>query len=400
MEIMRKLVRRIVWHFRLPLSIAINRIYTRKLIKKIQKQKQCKVAFLVITNCQWNAASLYKKLKSDKRFIPMILVIAPEKTAFENDTNYLFFKQLGYNVFTIANTVDLREHKPDMIFYQQPWFAYGLRNFLSPLNVSRYALCLYFPYGIAPTIEQPVIWHQCKLFFSLLYKQFLFNTDCVREYKSRGLYNVVATGNPQLDAYTEPIKNNLWQDLKKIKIIYAPHHFFEVMKNATFAWNGKQILQMAKDNPNTEWIFKPHPSFKKAVVEAGIMTPQETDAYYLEWENVGQIYGKGDYISLFRTSDLMITDCIAFLTEYLPTGNPVMHLIPPHDIIISSVHQKSSRYYYKVQNLTELEQVFDMLVKRGEDPLKIERQKDAAKITFNAAENIYNELLKILEEKQ
>lgn len=105
----------------------------------------------------------------------------------------------------------------------------------------------------------------------------------------------------------------------------------------------------------------------------------------------------GDYYDIFRTSDLMITDCDSFLTEYLPTGNPVIHLIPSKEPIWSIVSINSSQHYYKVHNLKELESTFDMLVNQHKDPLKDERQKDAAKITFNSTDNIMAELKKILQ---
>jgi len=374
--------------------------YARKL-KNLQSKKEINVAFLVSQNAKWNGASLYRKLTTNPRFNPMVLVIIPKNINLEDNADFLFFKQRGYSVFAITNFADMNKHKPDIIFYQQPWFALGIRNNFSPFKISKCALCLYFPYGIATTIENSERWNKCKYFFRMLYRQFLFDLDCVRQYESRGVHNIIATGHPQLDAYAESVKNNPWQDLTKIKIIYAPHHSFKLDAFATFDWNGKQLLQMAKDNPNTEWIFKPHPSFRKAMINAKIMTEEETNEYFDEWAQIGQIYDKGDYFDIFRTSDLMITDCNAFLTEYLPTGNPVIHLIPSgNDVIWSSTSQKNSRHYYKVRNLAELEQTFDMLVKRREDPLKAERQKDAAEITFNAAENIYNELLKILEEKR
>lgn len=388
---------KLIWHFQLPFLLITNYNYVRKL-KKIRKQDSINVAFLVEENSKWNGASLYQKLMQDSRFSPMVLVRISNNVNFENDVNYLFFKQRNYNVFAIANIEDLYAHKPDMVFYQQPWSSIGIRNKFSPFRLSKYALCLYFPYGIATTIEISFIWDNCRFFFKTLYKQFIFNSECVKQYESRGIHNVIATGHPQLDVYGKPVKSNPWQDLAKIKIIYAPHHAFA--GRATFTWNGKDILQIAKNNPNTEWIFKPHPRFKKAIIHAQIMTSEEIDKYFQEWEQIGQIYDQGDYYDIFRTSDLMITDCNGFLTEYLPTGNPVIHLIPAKDAVWSAISQKSSRHYYKVQNLAELERTFDMLIKEQKDPLKIERQKDAAEITFNSADNIYNELLKILEDKQ
>jgi hypothetical protein len=382
-----------------PLLLMIIKYnYARKL-KSLHGQDKINVAFLVWENAKWNGASLYQKLLSDTCFSTMILIV--HKNVSEDKINYDFFKERGYNVFKITYLSDLLIHKPDIVFYQQPWFVLGFRSNFSPLKLSRIALCFYFPYSIANNIELPKIWNMCKFFFRAMYKQFLFNMDCVQEFKVRGVHNAIATGHPVLDVYNEPVKNNPWYDSKRYKVIYAPHHSFSTrsLQWATFAWNGRQLLQMAKDNPHTEWIFKPHPWFKKNIVKIGIMTMQEADQYFSEWAQIGQIYDKGDYFDIFRTSDLMITDSGGFLTQYLPTGNPVIHLIGSNESVRGIVGRKSSQHYYKVHDLIELESTFDMLVNQHKDPLKVERKKDAAEITYNAAENIMNVLLKILRKE-
>jgi len=378
-----------------------NHSYELK-IKNLQKQEKINVAFLVSENSKWNGASLYKKFENDQRFSPMVLVVIPINAAPETNVDFIWFKERIDRVFAVKTLLDLCAAEPDIVFYQQPWIAPQLENGFSPFNVSRYALCLYFSYCIDPGINFEYVWKELGFFFRSVYKHFVFDADTVRQFESYGVYNTIATGQPKLDVYAEPVKSNIWRDLTKIKIIYAPHHSFEENRSmyATFPWNGKQILQLAKNNPHTEWVFKPHPSFISKAIKNKILTPKEIDEYFNEWSKIGQIYDKGDYFDIFRTSDLMITDCDSFLAEYLPTGKPVMHLLSERTVVFSSVTTKCARHYYKIHNLEELNSVFDILVNKREDPLKAERQKDAEEITFNSADNIYNELLKILENKQ
>jgi CDP-glycerol glycerophosphotransferase (TagB/SpsB family) len=198
-----------------------------------------------------------------------------------------------------------------------------------------------------------------------------------------------------MDVYSLPIKNSQWKHKNKTKIVYAPHHSFEdnSLRWATFQWNGKYILELAKKYEETcEFIFKPHPRFSYSVVEAGIMTKKEVDEYYEDWKKIGNIYSEGDYFDIFRTSNMMITDCGSFLTEYLPTGNPVIHLLNSgkESKYRSVLHEYSSQHYYKVYDLDKLEEVFDMLINQGVDPLKSAREKDAAEFSFDSANNIYN----------
>jgi hypothetical protein len=371
----------------------------------MRRQEKINVIFLMWkgfgtqSNSFWNGASLYENLMKDRRFSVTILLVLPDNTNFNDDIDFLFFKQRDYNVSVINSETDLRAFNPDIVFYGYPWHALGLKNRFSPFNVSEFALCLHYAYAMTYPIEIPNFFTAVCQFFMLLYKHFVFNSCCVRQFEMRGIYNTVATGNPKLDIYAKKINGNPWRDTEKIKIIYAPHHSFtgNLLSWATFEWNGKQILQLAKNNPHTEWIFKPHPLFKKNIIDYKIMTEQELEAYYDEWSQIGQVYEKGDYFDIFRTSDFLITDCGSFIDEYLPTTNPVIQL--DSGAPRSTVSEKHSRHYYKVRNLKDLYSTFDMLVNRRKDPLKEKRMKDAAEITFNSADNIYNEILNILKWK-
>jgi hypothetical protein len=73
-------------------------------------------------------------------------------------------------------------------------------------------------------------------------------------------------------------------------------------------------------------VFKPHPRFKHAVVINNIMSEEQISSYYDEWSKLGEIYEGGDYLKLFVNSAALITDCVSFLGEYLPSKHPVFHL--------------------------------------------------------------------------
>jgi hypothetical protein len=344
-------------------------------------------------NQKWNGDSLYQKFATDKRFRPQIFVMAG------GNDNLNFFKNRGYDVVDVTDG-NLENHKIDIVFYQQPWFSLEGPN--TPASLSERALCLYFPYSVTPIFDLPNTWNKCGDFLKSQAMVFVFNSTIKKTVKELGLKNVVVSGHPKMDAYAGPIKNNPWKSENKRKIIYAPHHSFSEwsLNWGTFRWNGRRILELAKQNVDTsEWIFKPHPWFKGALIDFGIMLEEEVANYYEEWRKVGQIYDMGDYFDIFRTSDLMITDCGSFLLEYMPTANPVMHLCPPPEEkpFDTLVHEEASKHYYKVKTIKELEEVFDMLVNKREDPMSGARRKDAAMIGFDSAANIYNFVRKMIK---
>ena len=375
----------------------------RRILINLKKKDTIKVVFLVSQCAKWNSDSLYQKLEADRRFSPVILYVpqlAYEQKDSNDEVECRFYRDRGYNFAAIFSSAELRAHKPDIVFYQQPWG--NRKGDFAPVQVSQYALCLYFPYSIATTIDRKRV-IDCFSFFKTLYRNFVFNTAVVEEFHAKGVHNTIATGHPKLDAYLTPVKTNPWKDQEKFKIIYAPHHSLVSFANSllqwgTFDWNGRELLDWAKAHTDTEWIFKPHPRFRYFAMHSNIMNESELDAYYNEWNNIGSVYTLGDYFDIFRTADLLITDCGSFLTEWLPTEKPCIHLLSRRDgsNIRSFVHEASSRNYYKVKNLEELHAALDMLVIRREDPLAAARIQDAKAIPLDNAKNIHHWLIQTL----
>jgi len=367
-----------------------RRNYSRKIKQLRRAQRIIDVAFFVDENQKW-AGALYKKFAADPKFRPRVFITSDGHN--RSGDNLKFFKDRDYDVVDASNGDlggGLRDNI-DVVFYQQPW--YSLDGPLHPANMSSRAVCLYFPYATTTTIENDGIWTQCVGWWKSLYKHFVFNNALHEQFARRGVGNTIPVGHPKMDAYGAPIKKSPWKS-EKIRIIYAPHHSFlekHLVNFGTFRWNGKQILDLAKKTAGTtEWIFKPHPRFKIGILEAEIMTEREIDAYYDAWEKIGQICDTGDYFDMFRASNMMITDCDSFLVEYLPTNRPVIHLIPKDDAGWSELSRQASKHYYKARNMEQFMEYFDMLTKRGEDPMKELRAKDCADWSFNASEKIYN----------
>jgi len=380
--------------------------YRQRIRELSQRKDKIKVVFLVSQSAKWNGDSLYRKLEVDSRFSPIVLYSPLEHASVNLDsdvrTECRFFEEQGYNFATFSNVSEFLAHKPDVVFYQQPWDA--LSGDFTPVKLSQYALCLYFPYSTANCIENQDTWYWCSLFYNTVYGHFVINTAVVEQFNARGTHNVIATGHPKMDVYLEPVKTNPWKDKEKYKIIYAPHHSFGEARGlwATFDWNGRELLEWAKAHSNTtEWIFKPHPDFRYAVLNTGRMTIPEIDEYYNEWNHVGSVYTLGNYFDIFRTADLLITDCGSFVTEWLPTEKPCIHLLSDKEVpnTRSIVHENSSRHYYKVKNLEDLLAAMEMLVVRREDPLAEARIQDAKNMPLDSAKNIHQWLIETIWRK-
>jgi CDP-glycerol glycerophosphotransferase (TagB/SpsB family) len=175
-----------------------------------------------------------------------------------------------------------------------------------------------------------------------------------------------------LDVYNESL------GMDKHYIIYAPHFSFKnsVLRLSTFDWNGKYLLDFARAHRELDWIFKPHPQLKLKVIQDGIMTENEINEYYDEWAKIGLVYDQGDYFNIFMSSDALITDCSSFLSEYLPTKKPVIHMISENMVALNSISKVTSSHYYKAHDLRELEFYLNDVIINKNDPLREKRIND------------------------
>lgn len=373
-----------------------------------------KVLFLVSENSKWQYQSLYEELEKNSRFSPLILVsptlVDLKKPIADQDkklkSNYEFFQSRNMNVefafnFKTRKLIPLKHFTPDLIFYQEPW-ALDFKQ--HPIITSKFALTYYFPYASQVIYFDGIY---TSKFHRFLYKMYVEHNDHILAYKKLFpkfySHNCVAVGNPKLDVYLlnkHPDPTLYWKDKNKYKIIYAPHHSFEkdMLATATFKWSGKIITDFAVKNADLcQWVFKPHPLFRNALIKNNIMTPTEVENYYNLWESIGSVYDKGDYFDLFKTSNLLITDCISFLGEYAPTLQPVIHLKNRDDLFNEFGH-KIINTYYSVENKEQLHLILNKICINRIDDKKTIREQKIQKI-FNLNQKISTKILNIISKE-
>ena len=242
-------------------------------------------------------------------------------------------------------------------------------------------------------------------FHAKMWKYFVETELHKKDYEQKyGAKNCVSVGSTKLDGYHFVDENNfdkIWKTKDKKRIIYAPHHSFDDGKHevATFRENGQFILELAKKHPETEWIFRPHPAFVDRVIRKSIMTEQEIEDYYKEWEKIGTISTGGNYYEMFLTSDCLITDCISFLSEYVPTGKPVFHLRKNYQRDeFNELVKKIDEGYYQIYSNDELQKTFEEVIINNNDYLADERikNKDFLPPNILASKKIYEYIKKEL----
>lgn len=374
----------------------INLLLNIRYFKHLCKLRLCanyrkiRVGFWVTEIQKWSSqASLYEALKKSSHFEPFVMLayfkkseigISPQEHMLKG---IKFFEEKGINykvVYDIKQQVhiELKKVKPDIVFYQQPWLIPDNQN---PFNTSKNALICYVPYCYYSLNSYM---NYLLGFHGKLWKYFVESDLHKEEYQQKfNAKNCTAIGSCKLDSYKTLDKSKIdtiWKTNKK-RIIYSPHNCFEQENidyaTATFDKNGEFILQLAKSHPEYEWIFRPHPVFKDRVLRHKIKTLSEIENYFEEWKKIGTIYTGGDYYEMFAGSDYLITDCISFLSEYLPTAKPVIHLRKDEQKqSFNNLVKMITDSYYKVYDNETLSKIFNEVIVNNNDYLKDKRIKN------------------------
>lgn len=389
----------------------VAKFLSKRLQKKlpiIQAKDKIRVGFLVAEASKWGYQSVYDAFAADPRFEPIIMTTKLGQEHKNGTTHYKtmadcrdFFVARGMKVESAYDEgnkqyIPLKQMNVDIVFYEQPWDVVECQH---PFTVSKYAITCYSSYGFdlmnyyGSYMENFHRWVDCVFTVSDATYEHIKNI-------ATSVSNVSVVGWSKLDVY---------QNIKKVPsekpiIIYAPHHSFEEhgLNLATFQYNGKEILELAKKYADKfDWVFKPHPRLKHALVLNKIMTAEQADEYWGEWEKLGTICDDGNYFQMFNNSCAMITDCCSFLGEYLPTGNPVLHLINKK-AQFNNVAKSFIGAYYQIYDNAQLYNEFERVIVHGDDYKQIERQQKIPLVfdtNETAGTKIYKQVLRLLTKK-
>ena len=307
----------------------IKKYNDEKNVSVAKMKEKIKFGFVVYTSSMWNVDELYRLLNDNERFDVDIIVVHidvenKESVNKEYTKTIQYFRNLKYNVIEASNIDNINEY--DALFYLTP----------SPLTEQIINL-IHLPMSIIvlhTSYSYMLAGNMLKLDVGMYHWSLRFYTDS-DYYNGLIRQNEKYTGNarylgfPKMDQYYISKKRQLSE--KKV-IIYAPHHSvnYKNFKSATFEENYQAILKIAKKySHNTYWIYKPHPLLRGNSVLAGVFkTVEDYDAYENEWQCLdnAEVVNEGDYFSIFKGSDAMITDSVSFLAEYQFTHKPLLLL--------------------------------------------------------------------------
>lgn len=301
---------------------------------------------------------LYSLFDNDSNF-NVSIVLVPHTlnngkiiSSVAKDKFYQIFahlKEQNFNViegydFESGQTINIEEISPDIVFYVLPYMRLYPET-LKINNLPQNILFAYIPYGefIENTLEDNLFnfgWNEkiWKIFCSS--QSYLINAA---DKSKIGSSNVFVAGSARMDSlinYKPSEYDYNWiypKEENKKRIIWAPHHTLsrpsidENVTYSTFDKNYKFFYEYARDNPNIEWVVRPHPLLKEVLNEVktnmkidGIATDDFADDYFFKWDSLpnARVHEEIDYMDLFANADALITDCVSFKAEFLYANKP------------------------------------------------------------------------------
>ena len=369
--------------------------YKEELLKqKAKNGEKIKVIFLVNYASKFGVESIYYSMLESEIFDPYILVVHPRDNLFEENPiyfkealeNYNIFKERGYRTLFAYNmenmkAIDIENFKPDIIFINNP-NMYQISIFKN-ININLKYLTCYINYSINVVNQDK--YHYKHLHINTCYKMFAETYYCYKKHMNiNNGFNTVLTGYPKLDSYKKDIGKCIIP--KKIDngnkiVIYAPHWSIRDSDElATFHLYHKYFMKLLKENPNINFVFKPHPDLRYRIIDSKIMDIEYYENYIKEWDNSnnGIYISDGGYIDLFRKSSCLITDSGSFIAEYLPSENPCIYLINPEkENLIENTFNDFAKpivnSYYLCYNEEDINKYFNEIIINENDYMKDKR---------------------------
>ena len=404
---MKRKLRKIIASIYHAILVILANFCKQYFLYKIKRKEVIRIFFLVSENQKWNCDSLYWLLAGDSRFQVKIAVTKLERSSpTDHGDNIKFFQNLGYEVvdafdFDKNKGVPLRKLKADIIFPQQPGGLIAGQNLIALFTS---ALLCYVPYEqVVSNNDQN---HYNLVFMKILWKYFAPN-EIVRNLFAKtnpitASAAAVVTGHPKMDHYKEQYKVSesvltARKNAKKI-VIYAPHHAISdtSLKYSTFLWSGPWMLDFARKRSDMHFVFKPHPRLRYALRVDASMEVADIDNYYEAWNDLpnAELHDTGDYLGLFNSSDLLITDYGSFLFEYLYANKPAIITKNVENGGLNDFGQATLKYYVQVTGNEQLAtQIERILQEYDRSSLPTARQIETTLLPKGiASENIYRHL--------
>ena len=386
--------------------------------KKLKNEKKITVCIFSDRISCWAFDYIYNFFASNNMFHTVIVVspfmsLGKQTMISLMEQTYDALKSKGYNVIKGYNKdndtfIDLRKMiNPDILLYNMYWPPHFHENFyIKKFKDKLNFLCEYAFSTVAHKEAKNFEINNTVVGYFEPTKLHLEEDRLWMDNKGR---NVVVTGSPKLDPFFDKDYRpaDVWkaQNIRKKRIIWAPHHSDNFPKNlyqfnAFFTLHAFMLKLADMYSDRIQFAFKPHPMLKAKVDFR--WGKAEADRYYEQWMNRENTQlEQGEFIDLFLGSDAMIFDGSSFLAEYTATKKPCLFTVCESSrLMLNNFGKINFKVIYRTESdiKKEIINFIEEVVINEKDIYKERREKfvDMYIRPSNgklASENIYNAII-------
>lgn len=375
-----------------PTIYIAKRLKANHYLKKKIKLSSSKINIVFICQCVhiWDKQRSVVERLSHNNMFKVILLIVEDNGIIEDTV---------FEKYAIENKIDfykyekgiLKKIQPNIICYSRPYDLYLPKDIRSSKTV-KHSKLIYIPYGYSmmelgeTNLNFEFIRNLSLLFADCKYSNEYFKENNLKNIK-RGIQESVNIGFPYLEdliinknSYINNItERNAFENLNnnRINAIWTPRWTTnDKLGGSNFFRYIDKIFDLLIDNPNYNFVFRPHPYAIDNYVKEGLLSNKKRDEYLAKIRNSdNSIYDKDDfYLKTFDKCDIMITDISSIVPEALLLYKPIIFCHNLNVEILNDFAKKCcEEAFYNAYNFDDILKYVNM-IKDGNDPIKEKRE--------------------------
>lgn len=356
----------------------MTRHYLSKKYKEKNSEDVMRVAFIVYEPAMWDKQEpVYQELLT-RPHVEAFLIIVPDTSLQDQNASApkrLFFQEKYSNAIVYSDEVYDQFERGEFhyTFYQTP-YCFKYPKSLQPYKLVAHTKICYIPYGYVGSSDFVETTSKAD-FFENVYFGFMDNEIMqgvllkkFSKTSKKGWQHFLSLGYPSFEYAINmaPPKDGIE------RILWIPRwSYAEKGGGSHFLEYKDQYNLLASQNPEFQWVMRPHPLMFPSMAKLGLMTEQSIEKYRKELKAAGVVIDENSLLNdALCQTDILLADYSSIIIMYFLSGRPIIYC--NCDIEMNGVFAELREVMYIAEKWDDVLKHIENL-KKGIDPLKEKR---------------------------